>query len=314
MIATLTRAMIALQLAILAGLTWILVRIGWLDWLPALLASASLLLAARAAIIVNNYWLSGARRQRMHDGSRPPPLRLAGRVAQEVCWSMACWFWLFPTSRPFFVQAQDYGKAPVLMLHGYGANSAFWRPWSQRLTQAGISHAAIDLEPVLASIDDYAPLISHAVNQLRRSTGSERVILLCHSMGGLAARAWLRACGGACVARVITLGSPHYGSELAAYGVGINAHQMRPASSDVRNWLQSLGVSEGAELRRLFVSIYSRHDNIVSPQASSILPGARMVALDLIGHVALGFDAEVSEMVLAEIISARQSRSTAETR
>ncbi len=308
MIASLTRAMIALQLLMLSGLAIAMVRLGWLGWWSALMASATLLLSVRAAIIFNNYLLSGALRQRMHDGSQVPLPQLAARVLQEFWWSMMCWFRLFPVGRPFFEAAGDYGNLPVLMLHGYGANSGFWRPLSRRLRQAGVSHAAIDLEPVLGGLDDYAPLIAQAVDRLCRDCGSERVILLCHSMGGLAARAWLRACGTDRVACVITLGTPHYGSELASYGVGINARQMRPPSADAPGWLGELDAAEDAALRALFVSVYSRHDNIVSPQGSSVLPGARHIAFDLIGHVALGFDPEVHEQVLAEIISARQSR------
>lgn len=314
MIAALTRSMIALQLIVLAGLAMALVEYGDMHWLPALLLTGALMLSLRAAIIVNNYVLSAALRQPVDNGRPAPILRLAARVGQEYGYSMLCWFRLLPTGRPFFVQAGDRGQPPVLLLHGYGANSGFWRSFSRRLRHAGISHAAIDLEPVLADIDDYAPLITEAVDRLCRECGSTTVILLGHSMGGLAARAWLRACGSMRVLRVITLGTPHHGSTLAGYGMGINARQMLPPAGDAFSWLGALAASEDAARRALFVSIYSRHDNIVSPQESAMLPGATNVALDLVGHVALGFDASVGERVLAEIISARRSRSTAENR
>lgn len=314
MIAALTRSMIALQAILMVLVALGLVKLGWLGWPGALLAAAGLTLAIRAAIIVNNYLLSNALRQPLQDGTRPAPGKLARRIAQEFWWSMACWFLLFPGGRPFLVRAGDGGQYPVLMLHGYGANAGFWKPLSRKLSQSGISHCAIDLEPVLAGIDDYAASIDQAADALCRATGAPQVILLCHSMGGLAARAWLRACGTERAACVITLGTPHHGSTLAGYGLGENARQMLPPAGDPRDWLTQLADAEDATLRSLIVSIHTRHDNIVSPQSSAMLPGARNVSLDLVGHVALGFDKEVGERVLAEITSVRRSRSTAGSR
>ncbi len=314
MIAALTRAMIAMQVLTLIAVTLLLVKFAGLDWPAALLASAGLLTLARFIIVVNNYVLSDALRQPMGTGLPPPRMALAARILQEFWCSMQCWFWLFPTARPFTVVVDGDHRVPVLMLHGYGANSGFWKPWSRRLHAAGISHSAIDLEPVLASIDDYARCIDAAAKALCSATGASQVIVLGHSMGGLAARAWLRACGSQRVVRVITLGTPHFGSTLAGYGIGENARQMLTPAGDHDSWIAGLNMSEDRTHRDLLVSVYSRHDNIVCPQSSAVLPGAAPIAFDLVGHVALGFDAGVCERVLAEIRSARQSRSTAGNR
>lgn len=305
MIASLTRVMIAVQALVLAALTLLLMKFAGIGWLWALLASAALMTLGRAIIILNNYVLSAAFRQPMADGTTPPRLALAARVAQEFWCSMLCWFRLFPAGRPFTVLIEGDTRPPVLLLHGYGANSGFWQPFSRRLQSAGISHAAIDLEPVLGDIDDYASGIDAAVQALCRANGASAVIVLAHSMGGLAARAWLRAYGSERAARVITLGTPHFGSTLAGYGIGTNARQMRPAAGNTDSWIARLDASENPALRALLVSVYTRHDNIVSPQSSTILPGTRLIGFDLVGHVALGFDAAVSERVLAEIRSVR---------
>lgn len=314
MIASLTGTMIAMQVLSFIAIVLLLVKFAGFGWLEAMIASAALLLLARATVIVNNYFLSGAVRQPMADGSRVPRFALAQRIAREFWCSMLCWFWLFPFGRPFRILTSGDAAPPVLMLHGYGSNSGFWQPFSQRLQAAGISHAAIDLEPILADIDDYAPQIDAAVQSLCGATGAPQVILLCHSMGGLAARAWLRACGSDRAARVITLGTPHFGSTLAGYGMGTNARQMLTPAGNADSWIAQLDASENADVRALFVSIYTRHDNIVSPQSSAILPGGSHIALDLVGHVSLGFDDNAGKRVLAEITSIRQSRLTAGSR
>ena len=61
--------------------------------------------------------------------------------------------------------------------------------------------------------------------------------------------------------------------------------------------------------RSLFVSLWSRHDNIVMPQASGALEGAKNVALEGVGHVALGFEERVLDRVMQEISEARQNKS-----
>jgi len=247
----------------------------------------------------------------MGDGQRAPLGSLARRMLQEFWYSMVCWFRLFPLARPFRAHFAQDALPPVLLLHGYGANSGFWKPMSQQLSAAGITHAAIDLEPLLGSIDDYAELIQTAAQELCVSHGAQTIVIVGHSMGGLAARAWLRRYGDERLAGLITLGTPHFGSTLAAYAMGENARQMLPAvgkEASAGDWLTSLANSESADLRARMRSIYSRHDNIVAPQQSALLPGASNMPLDLVGHVALGFDRDVIQLLMTAITTARQSR------
>ncbi|GAA5230893.1 hypothetical protein GCM10025794_25590 [Massilia kyonggiensis] len=51
-------------------------------------------------------------------------------------------------------------------------------------------------------------------------------------------------------------------------------------------------------MRARIVSIYTHHDNIIAPQDSSVLPGARNLAFGGVGHVALGSNPRV----LAEVL------------
>ena len=85
--------------------------------------------------------------------------------------------------------------------------------------------------------------------------------------------------------------------------------QMRwSVKPDSLSWLAALAQTETPATRALFVSIYSRHDNIVSPQESAHLPGATNIAFDLVGHVALGFDTQVLSVVMRELTAARQNK------
>ena len=193
---------------------------------------------------------------------------------------------------------------PVLLLHGYGCNSGYWSHLVPRLDATGISHASVDLEPLTGDIDGYAPLVERAADALLTATGAAKVVIVAHSMGGLVARAWMRACGTDRVARLITLGTPHHGTCLAAFGLGMNAAQMRRAARGEPpecSWLRALASGEDAAARALVTSIFSHHDNIIAPQTSSELPGARNLACGGVGHVALGRNPRVLDTVMREI-------------
>jgi hypothetical protein len=69
------------------------------------------------------------------------------------------------------------------------------------------------------------------------------------------------------------------------------------------DWLLQLA-REDLPYRHLFTSIWTWHDNIVAPQTSSRLAGARNVAFGGIGHVALGSDPRVLCRVLDEVLAA----------
>lgn len=268
-------------------------------WEAAGLGLGSVVLV-RLAINMNNFLLSAC-----FASPTPPEFRLgfAARLrllAEEFRSSMLHTSWFMPRAAAC-MRIYDTDRVPVLLVHGYGCNSGYWAYLIPRLDRARISHASVDLEPVLGDIDGYVPLVQEAVEELCRRTGASRVALVAHSMGGLVVRAWMRAHGTARAARVITLGSPHHGTGMARFGRGPNVLQMRWSRGAASGWLQELGRSEGPATRALVTSIYTHHDNIVSPQTSSLLPGARNIAFGGVGHVALGCNARVLDTVMAEL-------------
>jgi triacylglycerol esterase/lipase EstA (alpha/beta hydrolase family) len=290
---TLLRLVLLVQLAAALLIAWALVRRGVPAW-GALLAGAGAVVVVRLAINMNNFVM--AARAASHT---PPEYRLgtAARLrmlAEEFRASMLVTSWHVPRGCARMTVHRDSNCVPVLLVHGYGCNSGFWVHLQPLLDRERISHATIDLEPVAGSIDDYAPLIEARVQELCAATGAARIAIVAHSMGGLAARAWMRETGSARVAKLITLGTPHHGTVLANLGLGANAVQMRRDSP----WLRALDAGETQDVRARIDSLYTHHDNIVAPQDSSELAGARNVAFGGVGHVALGSNPRV----LAEVL------------
>jgi triacylglycerol esterase/lipase EstA (alpha/beta hydrolase family) len=138
---------------------------------------------------------------------------------------------------------------------------------------------------VLSSIEDFAGMLHVEIERIATACAQDRVILVCHSMGGLAAREYLRTHGSARLARLITIASPHHGTALAAVGIGANAREMRRGG----DFLARLEAFEAKGTARVdTVSVYSLHDNLVAPQDTSHLPWARRnVALTGLGHLTI---------------------------
>lgn len=314
MVTFISRMLLLAQLAIAAGIAYALIRYAHMPRIAAVLASAGMLLMIRMLITANNFRLAWRFR------SEPPSshritLRQACRLyLEEFHSTMLSSSWTMPFRALARRPAAGSRGLPVLLIHGYGCNSGYWRSMSRRLREAGIAHHAVSLEPVFGDIDSFVPAVHEAVEELCRESGSQRIVLLCHSMGGLVARAYLCVHGAARIARVITLGTPHHGTGLANFGIGDNSAQMRWISGEDGNtlggtpsrWLQQLAARETSACYGLFTSIYSHHDNIIAPQASSHLPGARNIALHGIGHVALGLNPRVQKIVVDEILAAER--------
>jgi triacylglycerol esterase/lipase EstA (alpha/beta hydrolase family) len=314
MIARLQRWLLAGQLLLGVVVAAWLAGSGRASIPAAVLAGILAPLALHAAILTADFAIAWvARGERPAGGPRAGvghALRTwLGAYLREIVDSVRTFSIAQPllASRPL-PQGGAGGRLPVLLIHGYFCNHALWRSMAVRLVAAGHAVDAVDLEPPFASIDDYAPRIARAVDALRARTGADRVALVGHSMGGLAARAYLRACGDDAVACVVTLGTPHHGTVHATLGRGRNVRQMRRDS----DWLRALAASEPPGRLGKFTVVLSWQDNIVAPQAIQTLPGARTVALQGLGHISLAYDARVAGVVLEALAGADGGRAARE--
>jgi triacylglycerol esterase/lipase EstA (alpha/beta hydrolase family) len=204
-------------------------------------------------------------------------------------WGFAPPAMALPTAQP--------GRIPVLLVHGYVCNYRIWDALIPHLRAQGHTVLAINLEPVFAPIDDYTDLVEKAVQTLRLHTGRDQVALVGHSMGGLAIRAWMRRYGTATVARALTLGTPHVGTQISALVTTPNAVQMAWHSA----WLKDLAASETVATRSLFRIALSPQDNIVFPQRAQTLDGAKPVVFEGLGHLQLCTSATVRAWVCQEL-------------
>ncbi|KQO24009.1 permease [Acidovorax sp. Leaf76] len=232
-----------------------------------------------------------------------PRARLAQVVAAwwaEVCVALALFGWRQPfrhQSLPDWLPAQPTGRRGVVLVHGFMCNRGLWLPWFAHLKARGHAYVAVNLEPVMGSIDEYANTIDDAVARMAAATG-QAPVLVCHSMGGLAARAWLRAHqADGRVHRVLTLGTPHGGTWLGRFSRAVNGRQMSLAGE----WVGALQKAEPAGRAALFTCWYSNCDNIVFPATTASLPGADNRFVEGVAHVQMAFHPGVMAECLDEV-------------
>jgi hypothetical protein len=284
------------------GLAWALMaRDGWLA-----VAVAFAWLANHAWVLALEFLLLPVL-SKGDPAPRPGVMSLLGAWIAETHHAWRVFSWRQPfrwRACPDRVAGEGVvGRRGVVLVHGFLCNRGFWTPWLRRLEADRRAFVAVNLEPPLTSIDAYAQQIDAAIAQVHQATGlPPRVV--CHSMGGLAVRSWLaqRTTEGEAVAdrveRVVTIGSPHFGTWLARWSPTRNGRQMRRGS----DWLQQLDTTRCAGLAGLaperFICWYSNTDNIVLPASSATLPGADNRLVEGAGHVDLAFREEVIKMTL----------------
>ena len=137
---------------------------------------------------------------------------------------------------PDHLPAAARGRRGVLLVHGFFCNRGLWNPWLRRLRAAATF-------PASPSTSSRSSARSTTIGRrsptrwrrLEQATGLAPVIVA-HSMGGLAVRAWLAAQPEARCHRLVTIASPHAGTRLGAHGRSANIAQMRLGS----DWLAQL--------------------------------------------------------------------------
>jgi len=239
----------------------------------------------------------------------PPGARLGAGRRLALFWNewqairrsgprMILYRWLVPDPAP----APAPASFPVLLLHGVLCNAGVCRGLRRHLEAQGLGPVyTLSYGPPLASIEVFADQVAGKVDTILRATGAAQVAIVGHSMGGLVARAYLRRYGASKVRLLVTVGTPHHGSVHAWLFPGTCLAQLRPGNP----WLAGLNAAPLPGCR--LVSLWSRHDSMVAPQASSALPGAEEIVVTGVGHNALLADAAVFAVVARELARDRTS-------
>ncbi|MGI9404969.1 MAG: lipase family alpha/beta hydrolase, partial [Hyphomicrobiaceae bacterium] len=149
----------------------------------------------------------------------------------------------------------------------------------------------------LGDIAETAKSLVAFVDRILAATGARRVDLIAHSQGGLIARYYVKKLGGRTkVDSLISLGAPHYGTELNVSGLCRSCGQMLVGS----RFLNELNAGDDTIGSVDYTNIYTRTDLIVFPfKNSQLRNGAANVLVQsqcffrFVSHAGLIFDGAV---------------------
>lgn len=198
---------------------------------------------------------------------------------------------------------------PVLLVPGYGGSTRGLEVLATALRDAGRDAVVVRLPgdgrgDLRASAQVLAAAADAAV-----AGGAPSVDVVGYSAGGVVARLWA-AERPEQARRVVTLGSPHHGAELAALGAAFSpgacpvaCQQLVPGSDLLDELNEDDETPEGPQ----WLAIWTTQDEVVTPPASARLDGAVNVALQelcpgiQVDHGALPTHPVVQTLVLQAI-------------
>jgi triacylglycerol lipase len=184
---------------------------------------------------------------------------------------------------------------PVLLVPGWFDTGEDVAVLGGRLRAAGwpADHVvAVTFAHPTGSNHDHAREIALAVDSLLARTGSERVDVIAHSMGGLATRLYLREHPGR-VRRVVFLATPHRGTWAAYFAFGEGRAEMLPGSDFLRDLNTGPPVPPGVEA----FTVRTLLETHVLPGESATLPGVPGWTVCCDTHWSLKRDPAVFEVV-----------------
>ncbi|MFZ2267353.1 MAG: alpha/beta fold hydrolase [Azonexus sp.] len=259
------------------------------DWPAASIFALGGLLALRASMVARTW------RYARRFASPAPALPFAARarlIIEEYLAFLFTFLLLTPLERLWMPADRLRPDAhPILLVHGYGVSRGCWWSLRRRLEAAGHTVATLSMVPAYTSMGKLVPQLKQRIEEVCQATGAKQLTLVAHSMGGLVCRSYLARHGIEKVDQLITLATPHQGTELARIGLGRNAREMEPDSL----WLRDMA-SEAVKVPTL--SLRNPYDNYVMPQDNQRLPGARDIELPAAGHVAMLYNRQIADIVL----------------
>lgn len=182
---------------------------------------------------------------------------------------------------PAAARAPQELPGPVLLVPGYGGSTSGLEVLAAALREQG-REAVVVAAPGDGTGDLRATADAvSAVLDVALAGGAASVDLVGYSAGGVIARLVVRERPGD-VRRVVTLGSPHHGTELAAVGAAFSpgrcpvACQQLVPGSDL---LDELNDGDETPDGPQWLALWTTQDDVVTPPESARLAGAVNVAL-----------------------------------
>ncbi len=210
--------------------------------------------------------------------------------------AMACLYPILQTRfDPKRIEQITENQTPILLVHGYLHNSSGWAYHKYHYKKAGYDNIfTVNLGHPLQSIDAYVEKLEKKIASIKEITGSDKIRLVGHSMGGIVASKYALAHQEE-IEDLVTLGSPLQGTHMGKIGIGQCTNEMTYGSEYTKTVSEELVESN---IRRYHLG--SKADIVILPAASSIIndDGSRSKYYKNLGHLSF----LLSDRVIRDVI------------
>jgi triacylglycerol esterase/lipase EstA (alpha/beta hydrolase family) len=203
---------------------------------------------------------------------------------------------------------------PVILVPGYGGSRTALLQLASRLAVTGRSTQVLNLpDGGTGDLLTQSDTLDTAVRAALRN-GAPSVDVVGYSAGGVVTRLWVARHDGAAVARrIVTLGSPLHGAEIAGVGSALAPDACPQAC---RELVPGSAVLAGIDKQSLpkglpWLSIWTQDDETVQPPDSARLDGAVNLAIQSIcpqnrvSHSGLPTDPAITALVIEALGTSR---------
>jgi triacylglycerol lipase len=189
-------------------------------------------------------------------------------------------------------------KLPILFVHGIFHNRSTFAWLKQQLYSNGFrDFKEVNLFTSLYSIPRLAEQVAREARLLVKKYKVSQIDIIAHSMGGLVSRYFVQLLGGdGLVRNLITLGTPHQGTEWSKFSVIPHIRELKPQSRT----LDLINQCPPPKHTRA-VAISGDLDVVIRPKECTWWHGVRNIHLAHVGHAGLLFSTRVVEIILSHL-------------
>ena len=205
---------------------------------------------------------------------------------------------LTPAQRSLLVSDVRAAGTPILLAHGIIDNHTIFALMRRQLHRRGFSSIhTFSYSPLTLDVRRTAERMGQEIEAICAASGSDKIHVIGHSLGGLIARYYAQRLGGdERVHTCVTLGTPHQGTMAARLLRWPLVKLVRPDSD-----LMAELAEPAPDCRTRFVAFYSDVDQLIVPQRRARLRHpdliARNVRINGVGHLSLPFHGEVVHQI-----------------
>lgn len=208
-----------------------------------------------------------------------------------------------PLRRGLLVGNIEAARTPILLVHGIIDNHSVFGPLRRALHKRGFGRTlTFSYNALPADLREPAAELRDVIAALVSEAGYERIHVVGHSLGGLVARYAVQRLGAdRHVHTLVTLGTPHRGTEPARWIPLPVVRQLRPDSEILT---ELAGPAPGCATR--IVAIWSDFDEVIHPSENARLEHPDLVVRNVgvrgIGHLSLPIHSDVVREISTALI------------